>query len=316
MTPLQVVAWVSAAVCVVAAGWRTWRLAKAPLHLRWELYPIPHEAGRAEYGGSYMEELDWWTKERPHDNLGMIKYMVAEIFLQKAVYESNRPLWLWTFLMHTGLYLTTAAGGLVVVGGVVGAVWRDVFVAGAWLGVLWLRLLAVLLAVGGVLGAVGAVGLLIRRSTDAGMALFTTFEQRLNLLWIAAVSLVGLGVVVLVPEGVGQLRQFVQGMVAPQSVALSLSPVVVAYLLIGALFAAYLPFTHMIHFMSKYFAYHEVRWGDIPNLRGGRIEQQIKEQLAYKPTWSAPHVGADGQRSWLDLAVSKVPADEKTDLDN
>ncbi len=33
-----------------------------PIHLRWELYPVPHEAGKAEYGGGYLEETSWWSK--------------------------------------------------------------------------------------------------------------------------------------------------------------------------------------------------------------------------------------------------------------
>ena len=311
MTLLITFAWMALAVCVAASIWRTWRLAKAPLHLRWELYPIPHEKGRFEYGGSYMEDLNWWEKERQHDNVGMIKFMLAEIFLQKGVHESNKPLWLWTFLMHTGLYLTTAAVALVLLGGIVGAVSTGVFSAGAPLGSVWLGLLTGLLALGGVLGFMGAVGILVKRATDGGLAMFTTPEHRLNLLWIAGVSLVGLGVATLVPAGTDQLRRFVTAMFSPGVGIGPFHPLVGIYLVMGGLFAVYLPFTHMIHFMSKYFAYHEVRWGDTPNLRGSRIEHQIKEQLAYKPTWSAPHIGADGQHTWLDLAVSKVPTDEE-----
>lgn len=35
------------------------KIATAPVHLRWELYPVAHEKGKAHYGGSYLEEFEW-----------------------------------------------------------------------------------------------------------------------------------------------------------------------------------------------------------------------------------------------------------------
>ena len=42
---------------------RIMQYARTPIHLRWELYPVPHEeAGRAAHGDSYFEETAWSTK--------------------------------------------------------------------------------------------------------------------------------------------------------------------------------------------------------------------------------------------------------------
>ena len=39
------------------------RLVRMPLHLRWEIYPVPHEGEKkAKYGGSFFEEVMWWKK--------------------------------------------------------------------------------------------------------------------------------------------------------------------------------------------------------------------------------------------------------------
>ena len=62
-----VISWVLLAVFVVAFVLRTIRLAKLPVHLRWELAPVPHEKGKSHYGGSYLEEFEWWTKPREKD---------------------------------------------------------------------------------------------------------------------------------------------------------------------------------------------------------------------------------------------------------
>ncbi|HSQ74944.1 MAG TPA: hypothetical protein VLT13_05280, partial [Bacteroidota bacterium] len=70
-----------------------------------------------------------------------------------------------------------------------------------------------------------------------------------------------------------------------------------------ALLTAYIPTTHMSHFIGKYFAYHSIRWSDEPNLAGGKQEATIHELLSRPVTWSAPHINADGKKSWLDVTL-------------
>ena len=64
----------------------------SPLHIRWELYPIPHEGPkRSAYGGSYMEESNWWTKPRHVDHWMDLKAMGEEIFFLHSTFEHNLP---------------------------------------------------------------------------------------------------------------------------------------------------------------------------------------------------------------------------------
>ncbi len=82
-------------------------------------------------------------------------------------------------------------------------------------------------------------------------------------------------------------------------------PVLLAVgLALTALLGAYVPFTHMSHFVGKYFTYHAVRWDDAANRRGGSIERLLAEYLTYRPTWAAPHVKADGSRTWAEVATT------------
>jgi hypothetical protein len=64
----------------------------------------------------------------------------------------------------------------------------------------------------------------------------------------------------------------------------------------------------MAHFVAKYFAYHKVRWDD-------HKDPAVAAQLLYTPHWSAPHVGADGKKTWADVAMANPtlanPAREK-----
>ena len=41
---------------VIAVIGRFFMWSRMPIHVRWELYPVAHEAKKAHYGGSYMEE--------------------------------------------------------------------------------------------------------------------------------------------------------------------------------------------------------------------------------------------------------------------
>ena len=92
-------------IFIVASLTKIIKVAKMPVHLRWELYPVPHEKGRASYGGSKLEENDWWRKEHKKDHFNEWKEMGTEIVFLKAVWEFNRSLWIGTFPFHFGLYM-------------------------------------------------------------------------------------------------------------------------------------------------------------------------------------------------------------------
>ena len=69
--------------------------------------------------------------------------------------------------------------------------------------------------------------------------------------------------------GFGSLTTFATALVTLQPAAVT-APVAVEIVL-GSLLLAYLPLTRMFHFVAKYFLYHDVRWSDEANRRGGAI---------------------------------------------
>jgi nitrate reductase gamma subunit len=81
-------------------------------------------------------------------------------------------------------------------------------------------------------------------------------------------------------------------------------PLAGAGVALAALLAAYIPFTHMAHFVAKYFAYHNVRWDDRPN-------PAVAAQLLYTPHWSASHIGARDAQTWADVATANPPQEKK-----
>ena len=305
---LLVVAYASVAVFVVAVAHRFVAISRLPLHLRWELYPVAHEKGRASYGGSYLEETDWWTKPRASSKLGELKVMIPEILLLAGVWEHNRMHWLRSFPFHFGVYLLAGLIFLLFAGGIATAAGVDVAPGG---GVLWGTLYHLTYIVGFagiVLGLIGAAALLARRVFEADYTEYTKKADYFNLAFFVIALVVALAAHVGVDPGFGALRSYVARLVTFDfSLAgVGITGLTAAEIVLGCLLLAYIPLTHMSHFFTKWFMYHDIRWSDEPNVVGGKIERQVNEMLRYPVSWSAPHIRGDGKKNWVDVATSGV----------
>ena len=107
------VLYASVLVFLVASVVRAVGYARLPLHLRWELYPVPHEAKeRAKHGGSYFEMKDWWTQPVESDFSGEVRCMLEEILFLKGLREFKRRMWYRSYPFHLGLYLAIGASAL------------------------------------------------------------------------------------------------------------------------------------------------------------------------------------------------------------
>jgi nitrate reductase gamma subunit len=306
---LYSVLYIAAVVFILGCIVRVLVYAKAPIHLRWELYPIPHEEpGRAKHGGSYFEETDWWTKSSRFGLMGEVRFMVPEILFLRGLYEFNRSLWLCSFPFHFGLYLLAVAMGLVGAGSILSTVGPAPGLAALVSTIRHIYPLAGTLGL--FLAMLGALGLVIRRLTDESLKIYTTPADVFNLLFFL-VTLVVLSTAWLTkPASAPDLLAIVKGALTLDT-SLHIPGLLVAGLLLAALLIAYIPLTHMSHFIAKFFTYHAVRWDDAPNARGGKIEARLAEYLTYRPTWSAAHVGADGKRTWAQVAASRPGPEAK-----
>jgi nitrate reductase gamma subunit len=294
---LIVVAYALLAVFAVVFVIRTISIARLPVHLRWELAPVPHEKGKGHYGGSYFEEYEWWTKPREKSYVSEMVYMFKEIVFLKGVWEHNRRLWWWSFPFHFGLYLLIVAAPVLALRMALGA-GGSASGIDAQLGTT----VSALAGAGFGLGAVGALGLLANRLFDVRLKPFTTPMSLFNLVLLLAVFASG----GLAMGAAGEFPAAASGAVTALLTA-NMSPILpgalVAHLLCTLLFLAYLPFSQMMHFVAKYFTYHQVRWDDKPLAVGGRVEKEVLELLGQKVTWSGAHLKADGKKNWVDIAT-------------
>jgi len=297
-TLLIVVSWALLAVFVVAFILRTIRIARLPVHLRWELAPVPHEKGKSHYGGSYLEEFEWWTKPREKDSIKEASYMLQEILLLKSVWENNRRLWWFSFPFHTGMYVLIGAGALLLLSNGLEVV--GVQTAGGWQGGI-----SIFAGAGFALGGIGALGLLVSRFVDPRFRDYTTPAALFNLILLLAIFVTGGYVVAASQNLAGSVWDFGTGLVTGD-LSVELSGVLQAHVLLALVFLAYLPFTRMMHFVAKYFTYHQVRWDDEPLVAGGRLEQEANRLLEQPVTWGAPHVNANGSKNWVDVATEEM----------
>ncbi len=304
---LLILAYAAVAVFVAAVVWRSVKIVRLPIHLRWELYPVAHEKGRASYGGSYLEESDWWTKPRESSKLGELQVMIPEILLLAGVREHNQQQWLRSFPFHFGLYLLGGLVGLLVLGGIASSAGMTISPAGGVVGRTVYHLTYVVGYVGLGLGLLGSVALLVRRTFNADYREYTKHVDFFNLAFFIVTLAVALLAHATVDPTFSGLRAFFTQLVTFDVLSrYAPSGLVALEIVLGCLLVAYIPLTHMSHFFTKYFMWHDIRWSDEPSFKGGKIERKVSEALQYPVSWSAPHIRGDGKKNWVDVATSGV----------
>ncbi|MHC4605996.1 MAG: respiratory nitrate reductase subunit gamma [Planctomycetota bacterium] len=287
------------AVFAVAFLYRAVRMAMLPVHLRWELAPVPHEGGeRGKYGGSYLEDFEWWTKKREKSLASEAFFMGQEIFLLKGVWEHQRSLWWSSFPFHIGLYFLVAELGLAVLGAFLGVLGVDI-------GSILTPLIVLCGAAGCILGTIGAVGLILTRLTHPKYKDYTSPAAFFNLFLLLAIFVTG-GLAVLTTEYYAGYVAGVPYAMMTVSTSWQIPGLLSAHVLLTLFFLAYFPFTQMMHFVAKYFLYHKVRWDDQPMPESKALEAQVKQLLGQPVTWAAPHLNADGKKNWVDIATEET----------
>jgi len=284
------------------------KIARMPVHLRWELYPVAHEA-KSKYGASYYEDLKQWRKQRRQTVLKGTLFLLREYFCMGEYFQRNRWYWLVLLPWHLGFILIITfhilcfLGALALVAGV--PVSAE---SGSILGVILYYLILVAGIASFVGGFLGSVGLAIKRLCSKDLRAFATPQNYFNYLFTLAVFGSGLYAWYFVDPTLSGYREFWKEMV-------TLSPASVGYattihIILFALFLIYLPFTRSLHYITKFFAYFWVRWDDKPNVRGSKIERNVKKWLNKPVSWSAPHIPPG--KTWAEIASEKKSEEKES----
>lgn len=282
-------------IFIVAVIARLFKIYSTPLHLRWEIYPVAHEPGdKPSYGGSYLEEQNWWEKPRQTSFINMMKVQLPEMIFLTAVREHNRSLWYRSFPFHFGLYLIAATIFFIFIS----------FIP-------FLTPLATLLATicgftGIILGLVGSIGLLMGRLTNEEYDGYSAPIDIFNLILFVVTFSVALLSFLFVDPNFSLIGDYFKNLVTFSIHTPIISPLITVEIFLFSILLAYIPLTHMSHFFVKYFTYHDIRWNDEPNIRGGKYEKAIEQVLNYRVSWSAPHIKGEGKKTWVEVASEDI----------
>jgi nitrate reductase gamma subunit len=291
MTIVQIIAYAAIAIFALVVLIKAARYKMTPIHVRWELYPVAHEKGRASYGGSVFEEFEWWDKPREKDTFNELKEMFEEIVLLKGVFHNNRTLWWSSFPFHLGLYTVIAWLALLVTGAIALFCGADVAAGGSAFGAILHTVTAYVGYAGLFLTTIGAAGLILTRLTVQDLKKFNSPMEYFNLLFVGGVTLFALIVSASTDPGFAAQREFTATLISFGSADSLVTPAIIKVeIVLAMLLLAYMPLTRMSHFVAKYFLYHEVRWEDTPNRRGSRIEARVKNALNFGVSWEGKHI--------------------------
>jgi len=288
---------------------KIFKYSSAPIHVRWELYPVAHEPKRSKYGGSYYEEAEWWKTKNQKNHLAELWAMFEEIIFLKGVYHHNKKLWVFSFPFHFGLYLITGTTALIFLSAIL-----DVFsvinlnVLQSWSEKLLYNLINISGYAGLALTFIGTIGLLIHRMTDKKFKFYNTPMEFINLFFILILVIsVFLTLIYSNPSFI-MSKEFVKNLLTFNFIAIP-NALFVVHIVLISLFLLYFPITRMMHLFAKYFLYHNVRWEDEPNVKGGKLEKKVKEALNFGVSWSAPHIQAG--KTWAEVATTLPEKEEK-----
>ena len=283
---------ISVALVIFFAGnvTRVVRILRMPAHLRWELYPIPKgPRERQRYGGSYFEESEWWTTPEMGNHRSETAFVVKEVLLLRGVWENFRALWLWSWLLHWGLYLYVLATLL--------AVTEICLSAGLSSAALHAAVIYSY-ATACVLGLAGALGLLVMRSLHSRLKAFTTRIGIFDLLLLGSIFATGTMSMSGGPTG---LVNMVRDLLGSPTFLGETRVVWHVHLILVACFLAYFPFSHMTHAYMKFFTWHDIRWDDSPSSGDARAAEVLAVNLARQSSWAAPHIASGNTASWSEV---------------
>ncbi len=301
----QIATYVSYIFIIIAYAVKVVKLARMPMHLRWELYPVPHEKGY-RHGGSYFEELEWWTKPRHKNRIRSILLKVRDYFTFPGYYRRNKGYWLGLYPWHIGFYaivsfhILSFLGALIIVssGIAISADSANVF------GQIIYCLTIVVAGAAFILGLIGSILMLARRLIDDDLRKYASPSNFFNYVFFLIVFLSGLIAWLFFDPTLVSYREFWRNLITFQY--MEVEPATYTHIMLFSLFLIYLPFTRSMHYITKVFAFFGILWDDVPNIGGSVTEKKVKELLEKPVSWSAPHIQSG--KSWGEV-VKRMPED-------
>lgn len=298
--------YVSYVFVVTAYAIKVQKYFKMPLPVRWELYPVLHEKGY-RYGGSYLEEVDWWTKPRQRNRIRPITDLVKKYLTMGSYFERFKSYWFALYPWHMGFLLIVFFDGLILLDAALIKT-IDLEIAGNSANgggqfLYYLTLVAGLTSFG--MGCLGSVGMLLMRSVNENLREYATPQNYFNYLFFLGMFATGWVAWAVDDPTFTGFREFWVGVLSASTAEMAnVGTWEYIHIIFFSAFLVYLPLTRSTHYITKILYFFWVKWGDTPNLGDPKMEARIVENLNYEPKWSAQHHKTG--RTWAEIAT-RVP---------
>ena len=284
--------------------YRSIKYALMPVHLRWELYPVPHERD-AEFGGSFMQEVEWWNKPIKKSFIKDLFFILKDYLTFFQYFRLNKGYWAVIYMWHVGFYLIVAFHGLVALGAIFEVCGLHITDSGGSAVLYWITIVAGV--AGFAFGCLGSMGVMARRMNDPDLNLFATPKHFFSYIFYLFVFLSGLIAWAGFDLHMVEYREFYHAVFTLDGEAV-LDAALVVHAVLFALFLFYMPSTQAMHYATKFFMYFAVLWNDGPNFQGSKVEGKLQKLLKQTVTWSAPHLQTG--KDWVEICTNPIDPKE------
>jgi len=304
----QIATYVSYIFVIIAYIVKVRKYFLLPKNLRWEVYPVATEVGeKFKSGSSYFEEPEFWTKPIQKNQARGIWEMAKKYLTMWGYFRRVRGYWFALYPWHIGFLLIVLFHGLALIGAIlIKTTGLEIAGASTNMGGQILYYATIVVALGSfILGTIGSIGLLIKRTVDSDLRDYAAPQNYFNYVFFLAVFVSGLISYAIADSTFTGYREFWVGLISLEGVAVQ--PAEYVHIILFSLFLIYLPFTRSTHYITMILAYFKVRWDDEPNFGSPEKDEKLAETLSWQVSWAAPHIQT-GQ-SWGNV-VTNIPSTE------
>ena len=261
---------------------------RLPTHLRWELYPVMHEENY-QYGGSYFEQVDWWTRLQRKHSMRSFLFLLKEYLTLGEYFKRNKSYWYSLYPWHIGFILIITFHILCFFSAVIMTAGVNVSPSSQdTTGLLFYYLVLLTGVVSFIAGSFGSLGIFVKRLTDKDLKAYAAPINYFTYIFTFIVFISGLYAWYFVDPALSEYREFWKGLITFKFINVEFGAA--AHIMLFNLFLIYLPFTRSMHYITRFFAFYLIRWDDEPNIRGSKLERKLQALLNQKVSWSAPHI--------------------------
>lgn len=278
--------YIAVLIFVTVTAYKVIGYVNMPRHLRWDLYPVPHQGP----AGSKYQKVDYNKMPAFVSAFHEMKAMSQEMLFIKKAFDHNPKLWMGTFPLHIGLYLCALWLTCLTLGAGLEAAHITDFEAADSIFVMAMKYFTLSSGVLGLMaGLVGSLILIWQRYTEEDLRRMSDFVCYLNLYLMVFLFGSGFAAWATADLNFEIIRRHIVSLLQFRPSIVNETAIVAEFLAVG-IFLTVLPFSRMMHFAVKYFFYHNIMWDDEMMKPGSKMEREVCKYLNYQVDWSASHV--------------------------